>query len=619
MGKYKELSSEIVSKIGGKDNIISVTHCVTRLRFQLKNEEDIDDAAVKNIEGVVTVLRSAGQYQVVIGNHVPEVYSDLKELIGISSENQTSNENIGKRKIKDVFIDYITAIFMPSISILCASGMIKGLDTILMYLNVYSEESGIHLLINSIGDAIFFFFPVVIGFNTAKKVKLNPYLGIVIGLALCYPAINGADLNILGITMNVTYTSTVLPVILTVMLAAPMERSLNKLIPDVVKTFIVPMIVLLVSIPIGFIVIGPVANYVSELISKFLLSVYTVSPILSGLLVGGLWQVLVVFGVHMTLVVLAIVNVTSGVPDPILSLQVFVAFAQSATVLAIYMKTKNKKLKSIALPSFISGIFGVTEPSIYGITLSRMKMFLVSCIGGALSGAYAGYIGLKYYTMAGLGIFEIPALFPAKGTGQVLIHSLIAAAIAVITSFSLAMFLYKDSDYEEVSANEKLKEDEPKNQLLNETDILVNSPMKGDIIPLENLTDTAFSSGALGEGVGIIPHEGRVVSPVDGEVKLLFPTKHAIGLVSKEGVEILIHIGLDTVQLNGEYFESYVNQGDIVKQGQLLVTFNKEKILNEGYLLETPVIVTNSNQFKVIELTRNKSIDENERLFNVTN
>ncbi|MEF7612207.1 beta-glucoside-specific PTS transporter subunit IIABC [Enterococcus casseliflavus] len=617
MGKYKEISNEIISKIGGKDNIVSVTHCVTRLRFQLKDESNIDDAAVKNIDGVVTVLRSAGQYQVVIGNHVPDVYSDLKILLGESAETDDTSSNLGKRKFKDVFIDYITAIFMPSISILCASGMIKGLDTILLYLNVYHTESGIHLLINSIGDAIFFFFPVIIGFNTAKKVKLNPYLGIVIGLALCYPTINGVDLNILGWDMNVTYTSTVLPVILTIMIAAPIERVLNNLIPDVVKTFIVPMIVLLVSVPIGFMIVGPVANYISELISKFLLNVYTINPILSGLLVGGLWQVLVVFGVHMTLVVFAIVNVTSGVPDPILSLQVFVAFAQSATVLAIYIKTKNKKLKSIALPSFISGLFGVTEPSIYGITLSRMKMFLVSCIGGALSGAYAGYAGLKYYTMAGLGIFEIPALFPTEGTGQVLFHSLVATTIAVLTSFCLAMFLYKDSDYEESSENIKLSDGETNNQFSGEENTTVYSPIQGNIVPLEELSDAAFSSGALGQGLGIIPSTGRVVSPVEGEVKLLFPTKHAIGLISEEGVEILIHVGLDTVKLDGEYFESHVEQGESVKKGQLLVTFNKEKIEEKGYLLETPVIITNSNQFESVDVTTAKYIRENEKLFNI--
>lgn len=615
MGKYKELSEKIVSEIGGKENIISVTHCVTRLRFQLKNEESIEDDAIKNIDGVVTVLRSAGQYQVVIGNNVPDVYSDLIDVIGETSTEETNIDKNTKKNFKEVFIDYITAIFMPSISILCASGMIKGLDSILTYLNVYSSSSGIHLLINSIGDSIFYFFPVIIGFNTAKKVKMNPYLGIVIGLALCYPTINGTDLSVLGIHMNVTYTSTVLPVILTVMLAAPLERLLNKIVPDVVKTFIVPMIVLLISIIIGFMLIGPLANYISGLISKFLLSIYGISPILSGLLVGGLWQVLVVFGVHMTLVALAIVNVTSGVPDPILSLQVFVAFAQSATVLAIALKTKDKKLKSISIPSFISGIFGVTEPSIYGITLPRMKMFLISCFGGALSGAYAGYVGLKYHTMAGLGIFEIPALFGSKDISQVLVFSLIATTIAVITSFTLALIFYKDSDYKAQNNNNSLNKE--KMDKKNKIKTIINSPITGDMMELTNLKDAAFSSGALGMGVGIQPTVGRVISPINGTVKLLFPTKHAIGLVSEDGIEILIHIGLDTVQLNGKYFEAFVKQGDEIKRGDLLLNFDIEKITKEGYSIETPVIITNTNDFQKIEISNIRKISENDELFSI--
>lgn len=449
MKKYEALANEIINKIGGKENVNSVTHCITRLRFQLNDESEINDEVVKNIEGVVTVMRSAGQYQVVIGQHVPEVYEEVKGVLGTSStDNSNQNKPTKKMAPKDIIIDYITAIFMPSISILCASGMIKGLDTILTFMNVYSNTSGIHILFNAIGDAIFLFLPVVIGYNTAKKVKIDPYIGMVIGLALCYPALNGTDLLIFGLEMNVTYTSSVLPVILTVFLAAPIEKYLNRIMPDVVKSFLVPMIVLLISVTAGFLLIGPAANYFSEIISNLLLSVYAFSPMLSGLLVGGLWQVMVVFGIHMTLIVLAIVNVTSGTPDPILSLQVFVAFAQAATILAISLKTKDKKLKTIAIPSFISAIFGVTEPSIYGITLPRMKMFLISCIGGAASGAYAGFVGLKYYTMAGLGVFEIPALFSPEGIRQVLIQSLIATFIAVVVSFTLAYIFYKDSDYE---------------------------------------------------------------------------------------------------------------------------------------------------------------------------
>ncbi|MBO0488179.1 beta-glucoside-specific PTS transporter subunit IIABC [Vagococcus fluvialis] len=615
MGRYEKLAEEIISQIGGKENIGSVKHCVTRLRFQLKDESSINDEIVKNIEGIVTVMRSAGQYQIVIGNHVPEVYSEVVNLLGSEITSfDDQNQDKKKRSFKDIFIDYITSIFMPSIAVLCASGMIKGLDTILVYSNIYTDQSGIHTLINAIGDTMFFFFPVIIGFNTAKKVKLNPYLGMLIGLSLCHPSLNGVDLSILGFDMNITYTSTVLPVILTVFLAAPIEKYLNKVVPDVVKTFIVPMLVLLIAIPIGFMLIGPIANIISEFISSILLRVYSVSPVLSGILVGGLWQVLVVFGIHMTLVVLAIVNVTSGIPDPILSLQVFVAFAQSATILAIWMRTKNKKLKSIAMPAFISGIFGVTEPSIYGITLPRMKMFLISCLGGAVSGGYAGFVGLKYHTMAGLGVFEIPALFPKEGTGEVLLQSLIATALGVVTSFVLAFIFYKDTE-DELKSDPVNKQE--KSNSLTKADLLVMSPIEGNLILLSDLKDAAFSSGALGKGIGIYPQSNRVVSPVNGEIKLLFPTKHAIGLVSDDGLEILIHVGLDTVQLDGKYFESFVNQGDHVKQGELLVEFNKQAIEEEGFSLETPILITNSSDYSEFEFSTIEKIKENEQLISI--
>ena len=595
MKKYEKLVEDIIVNVGGKDNIISLSHCITRLRFQLKDESKANDDLLKSREGIVTIMHSAGQYQVVIGNHVAEVFKEINESLGINSNELIKElDNKGtKKSLKDRLIDYITSIFMPSIGILCASGMIKGLDTIMVYLSVYSDTAGIHQLVNAIGDAIFYFFPVVIGYNTAKKVKLTPYIGMVIGLALCYPTINGTDLSIFGFQFNVTYTSTVLPVILTVMLAAPIERFLLKTIPDVIKTFVVPMIVLLLATTIGFLIIGPAANFISEMISNFLLGVYSVSPVLSGILVGGLWQVLVVFGVHMTLVVLAIMNVTSGVPDPILSLQVFVAFAQAATVLAIWLKTKDKQLKSIAIPSFISAIFGVTEPSIYGITLPRLKMFLISCIGGAASGGFAGYVGLKYYTMAGLGIFEIPALFPQSGTSQVLIQSVIAVLIAFVTSFILSLIFYKD--------DKKDNEVEESTSLYNTEDEILQSPMKGRVISLEDVKDEAFSSGVIGKGIAVYPESGEVYSPVDGIIKVIFPTKHAIGILSDKGSEILIHIGIDTVKLEGSYFEVFIEQGQKVNKGDLLVKFDKDAIEKEGYSVETPILVTNTDRYSSVK------------------
>ena len=589
MVKYEELVNFIIKNIGGKENVISLTHCVTRLRFQLKDESKANDEVLKANDGIITVMHTAGQYQIVIGNHVGDVYETILPKLVLSGE---VVETKNKTSIKDKFVDLVSSIFMPAIGMLCACGMIKGLNTILSFAGIYSSTSGLYTLIDAIGDSIFYFFPVIIGYTSAKKFKLTPFVGMVIGLALCYPTINGADLSIVGIQMNVSYTSTVLPVILTVAVAAPMERLLNKYIPDVVKSFLTPMIVILLSTILGYMIIGPVANTVAGWLSDGVLSLYSISPVLAGIVFGGLWQVFVVFGVHITFIVLAIMNLAAGHPDPILSLQAFVAFSQTAVVLAIFLKTKQKKLKSICFPAIISGVFGVTEPAIYGITLQRLPMFVISCIGGSLSGAYAAFAGLKYQQMEGMGIFEMPAMFPQNGTGAAMFQCVIASAFAIIPTFIAAYVFYRD-DHKEDNVTESLSEE-------------VNQPIEGKIIPLNQVEDDAFSQEVLGKGIAIIPSEGKVYAPFDGTVITLFPTKHAIGIVSDNGCEVLIHIGMNTVQLNGKYFTSHVQQGDKVKKGQLLVEFDIDHILQEGYNLETPVIITNTKDYSNINTNTNK-------------
>lgn len=589
MVKYEELVNFIIKNIGGKENVVSLTHCVTRLRFQLKDESKANDEVLKTNDGIITVMHIAGQYQIVIGNHVGDVYETILPKLGLSGE---VVETKNKTSLKDKFVDLVSSIFMPAIGMLCACGMIKGLNTILSFAGIYSSASGLYTLIDAIGDSIFYFFPVITGYTSAKKFKLTPFIGMVIGLALCYPTINGADLSIVGINMNVSYTSTVLPVILTVAIAAPMERLLNKYIPDVVKSFLTPMIVILLSTILGYMIIGPVANTVAGWLSDGVLSLYSISPVLAGIVFGGLWQVFVVFGVHITFIVLAIMNLAAGHPDPILSLQAFVAFSQTAVVLAIFLKTKQKKLKSICFPAIISGVFGVTEPAIYGITLQRLPMFVISCIGGSLSGAYAAFAGLKYQQMAGMGIFEMPAMFPQNGTGTAMFQCVIASAFAIIPTFIAAYVFYRD-DYQDDNVTESLSEE-------------VNQPIEGKIIPLSQVEDDAFSQEVLGKGIAIIPSEGKVYAPFDGTVITLFPTKHAIGIVSDNGCEVLIHIGMNTVQLNGKYFTSHVQQGDKVKKRQLLVEFDIDHILQEGYNLETPVIITNTKDYSNINTNTNK-------------
>ena len=301
-------------------------------------------------------------------------------------------------------------------------------------------------MLNAIGDAIFYYFPIIIGFNVARKLNMKHFTGLIIGAALCYPAINGIDINLFGFVVNASYTSTVLPVIITVTLASFLEKFFDRVLPDVIKTFITPMLTLLISVPLGFALIGPVANQVSQLLAGAVNGAYGLSPLLAGLLVGGFWQVLVIFGVHMTIITIAIINIFSGNPDAILALIFGASFAQTAVVFAIWLKTRNKELKNASLPCWISGIFGVTEAAIYGITLPRIKYFVVSCIGGALAGAYYGLVGLKGYTMTGMGVFGIPSYFEPGNTGGSLLHVFIGLAIAMVFSFVVTYVMYRDDE-----------------------------------------------------------------------------------------------------------------------------------------------------------------------------
>lgn len=592
MANYEELSKEILKNIGGSDNIESVTHCVTRLRFVLKDDSLAQDEMLKEVDGIVTTMRAGGQFQVVIGNHVPQVYKKLKEIAGIS-EQTTSSGQKKKMGIGARTIDLISGIMLPMIALLAASGIIKGLNTTLFSIGLYSMESSYYVLINAIGDAIFYFMPAVLGLNTARKLKSNQLIGLLIGLILCYPAINGVDMNFFGLTVNATYTSSVLPVILVVALATPLERFFDKIIPDVIKTFITPILVLLIAVPVGFTLIGPTANTIGFLLADVMNKIVEISPVIAGFVMGALWQVFVMFGVHMMLILPSISGLISGNPDTFMPLMSTVSFAQTAVVIAIWIKTKNKKLKNIALPAWISGIFGVTEPAIYGVTLPRIKMFIISCIGGAIGGAISGFLKITKYTMAGMGIFGLPGnINPQTGSMKDLINSVIAISIAFIVSFVLAMLLYKDDTVESAESNGTTDSKKKLGKIEK-----IYSPIKGEVIDLKGLGDKAFSEGLLGRGIGLNPSEGKLYAPCDGTIITAFPTKHAIGIVSDEGAEILIHIGLDTVKLDGKYFDSDIVQGQKIVRGELLVSFDMEKIIAEGFSVQTPVVITNSNDY----------------------
>lgn len=446
---YDELARQIIQNVGGKENITQVQHCITRLRFQLKDMDKPNTEVLSKTPGVIKVMVASGQYQVVIGNTVSDVYEAVCRLAGVSQSpavdaKEADGEAKEKKGIGALILEYMSAIIYPILSLMTAAGILKGLLTIATMMGV-SSEAGLYVLFNAVADALFYFLPIFLGYNTAKKSGMTPHLGMMIGAILCYPAVNGADLTILGRAINVTYTSTFLPVVLIVLLATPLEKWLRKVLPGVIKNFVAPLIVLAIAIPIGYCLVGPAANALSEAIMNIINFLYGFSPVLVGALIGAFWQVLVVFGLHGMLIGVCMFNIFNGGGDMILAVSIFICFAQSATVLAMALRSRNKEFREMAFPTVISGIFGVTEPAIYGITLPRIKYFIISCIGGAAAGIVCGLTGVKKYA-PGSGIFALPTMINTENPA--ILPLLLAAVAGIGVSFVLTMVLFREKDVE---------------------------------------------------------------------------------------------------------------------------------------------------------------------------
>ncbi len=623
MGKYEKLAEEILENVGGKENINSLTHCITRLRFRLKDESKANDEALKNNPGVVTVMKSAGQYQVVIGNHVPAVFEDVCAIAGINNDAPAAEAEAPKG-VLDTLIDIISGCFQPILGPLCAAGIIKGLNALLVFLlGAGFSASGTYLVLNAIGDSIFYFLPIILGYTAAKKFNVNVVVGMIIGASLCYPTIQTDTLSAAGKAIGTlpmigayytkflgipfisgNYTSTVVPVICIVALAAQIQKIAKKYVPEMLQNFFVPFFVLIISLPIGLLVIGPVVGLLTQVLSNFFAALYKLSPIVTATVVGAFWQCLVIFGLHWALVPMAMVNLGNLGFDTILPGMTGTTFAATGIMIATYLKTKDPNKKALAIPATISAFCGVTEPAIYGFLLPEKTPFVFSCIGGAVGGAIMGALNAKMYVMGGLGIFSVVSFISPKGEASGLVAALICGAVSMLVGFLLAFFFGKKEDNKVVEAVKA-----------NEETIL--APIEGTIKPIEDSSDAAFASGALGKGVVIIPSDGKVYAPVSGTVTVLFPSLHAIGITSDSGVELLIHIGINTVQLEGKGYTAHIKQGDHVECGQLLVEFDMDYITSEGYSLETPVLVTNYNDLKEVKITDKTNSSLKEELLHI--
>ena len=478
--KYDGLARIIIQNVGGKSNIISVAHCITRLRFKLKDESKANKEVLESTDGVIKVMQAGGQYQVVIGNQVNDVYDAVLEVghltaAGAVDEDgnavEEDNAGGGKKSPVSMLIDVISGTLQPTLGVLAATGIIKGLLALFDFIGLIPSTSGTYQVWYAVADGFFYFLPIILGYTAAKKFKINEFIGMAIGIALCYPAmVNSTAGEVLGTVLTGTsfemsyyqtflgipvimpasgYTSSVVPIILAVAIAAPLEHWLKKVIPDVIKLFVVPFVTLVIMVPLTYLVIGPVASILCSILSLVFNAIYSipvVGGIIGGILIGAFWQVLVIFGLHWGLVPLAMINYGLMGYDTFLSPYFCVSFAQTFVVLAIILKTKNEKTKKVAIPAFISGIFGVTEPAIYGVTLPKKKPFVYSCIAGAIGGAFTGFMNTRSYSIGGLGLFGLPCFIDTTGDMGItnMIYIIIAILIASAVGFGLTYALYKD-------------------------------------------------------------------------------------------------------------------------------------------------------------------------------
>lgn len=592
--QYQQLADEIIDGVGGKNNIHSVMHCATRLRFKLKDSRKANTAALKQNPGVIMVVESGGQYQVVIGNNVGEVY----RLLG-TENGPTDGENASKENLFARFIDLVSGIFTPFIGVMIASGIIKGLLALMLVLGVMHQESGSYKVLFVASDGLFFFLPILLGFSAGKKFGGNPFISMAIAAALVHPQIMavvesqklGQSLNFFGIPLEIlNYSYSVIPIIFAAWVASLIERVVHPRSPSAVRNFTTPLICLLLAVPLTFLIIGPAATWLSRWLAEGYVWIYSLSPTVAGAFMGAIWQICVIFGLHWGLVPVMLNNLATFGQDTLVPLLLPAVMGQAGATLGVMLKTRDIKLKAMAGSAFTASIFGITEPAVYGVTLPHRRPFIFGCIGGALGAAILGYFHTTIYSFGFASIFTFLQIVPPTGIDAsvwaAFVGSAVALIFAAVTTYGFGL-----------SAVPVEGPVEPPVEKASSRRQAVVSPISGETLPLEQVQDATFASGLLGKGVAIVPQQGRVLSPVNGIVSSMFRTGHAVGLTSDDGAEVLIHVGLDTVKLDGQFFFPRVSNDQPVRVGDLLLEFDLEAIKAAGYDLTTPVLVSNSDDY----------------------
>ncbi|RKL64806.1 PTS beta-glucoside transporter subunit EIIBCA [Salipaludibacillus neizhouensis] len=611
---FKQTATDILKHVGGESNVIHLGHCSTRLRFTLVDDSKVNIEELKKVNGVIDIVNKA-QFQVIIGNDVNEVYNELQKLGNFGNDKSNSKvTNKGKRKMGAIFLDFLVSVFQPLIPPMAGAGVLKSILLLLSVLNLIDENGQTYIILNNISGAVFYFLPIFVAITTAQKLKVNHLVAAAAMSILLFPNMTillaeGASLFSIPLT-NVNYASQVFPSILGVIFYAYMERFFTKVSPKPIRVFFVPMMALLLTVPMTLLFIGPIGFQLGTLLTNGILSIYgTTGWIAVGLLAAGL-PFMIATGMHKALTPYAINSVTS-LGKEMLFLPALLAhnMSQSAACFAVALRTKDTILKSTAVASGISALFGISEPALYGITLQRKRVLIgvvISCLIGGLSLGILGVAGsvIVSPSVASISMFVDPA------NSKNFIFALVGLLISLIVSFGITFISWKD---------DKQQTKDPINKKATSTvgTINIKQPIEGKVIPLSEVSDDVFSTKVMGEGIAVIPSTGELYAPVGGEIKMVFNTNHALGLEIANGIELLFHIGIDTVQLGGKYFESHVKIGDKVKAGDLLVKFDLNKIVEEGYDPTTITVVTNKDQFTV-KVADSKAVNNNEALMLVT-
>lgn len=621
---YEVVAKKILERVGGKENVVSLVHCMTRLRFTLKDESIVDDEAVKKTKGVMGIMKKAGQYQIIIGNDVSRVYAELCKLGDFSDK--LPDKQAKKKEKQNIFsklMDTVSGIMSPVIPAMIGAAMMKVLLTLLPMIGILDTTGETYSLLSVIGDGAFFFMPVLIAISAAKKFGTNVFYSASLALIMLHPNfINmmseaheaGQTIHFLGFlpVTYATYSYSVIPIILAVWSLKYVEKLVDKITPVITKNFLKPMLVMLISAPIALIILGPLGAIFGNVISDVVYFIHDKLGFIAIGLVAGIYPFIVMAGMHhaFTPIKLGMIAAT-GFENFICIGELCSNMAQGAASAAVALKSKNRDFKQIAGSSAFSALIaGITEPALYGVTLRLRRPMLGACIGAVAGGLFGGFFQLKCFGIATPAIVTIVQYVEESRPISLLIAAL-TIVITVVVAFIATLLIGFEDVVDEEDGN-VLEESEPITVLPAEEEMVIASPLEGKRIPLTEVKDATFAAGILGQGTAIIPERNVIRAPFDGHVAVMFETGHAAGLVSNDGVELLIHVGMDTVNLKGQYFHPEKNTGDAIRKGDILLTFDRQKIINAGYDITTPVIVSNTDRYAeiaVVEASEMKEMD----------